>query len=70
MPNIKLDPTAQENQELWQRWRDSRSYRDTEARSDIDFYSGNHILQMKVMTFLLLIKLQFQWIELAQQLKN
>ena len=42
MPNIKLDPRAQENQELWQRWRDARSSWDTEARSDIDFYSGNH----------------------------
>ena len=42
MPNLKTDARAQENQELWQRWRDARSSWDTEARSDIDFYSGNH----------------------------
>ena len=42
MPNLKTDPRAQESQELWQRWRDARSSWDTEARSDIDFYSGNH----------------------------
>ena len=42
MPNLKTDPRAQESQELWQRWRDERSSWDTEARSDIDFYSGNH----------------------------
>jgi hypothetical protein len=42
MPNLKTDPRAEKSQELWQRWRDARSSWDTEARSDIDFYSGNH----------------------------
>ena len=39
---MEADPRALNNQELFKRWRDSRSSWDTEARKDIDFYLGNH----------------------------
>ena len=39
---IELHPNAKENQELHRRWRDARSEWEIEARSDIDFYHGNH----------------------------
>ena len=42
MPEIESDQRAEENLELYRRWRDARSEWDTEARTDIDFYGGNH----------------------------
>ena len=39
---MKTDPRAQNNQDLYRRWRDARADWDAEARKDIDFYLGNH----------------------------
>ena len=39
---LEQHPSAKENQELHRRWRDARANWETEARSDIDFYHGNH----------------------------
>ena len=39
---IEQDQRAKENQELFRRWRDARADWDTDARTDIDFYHGNH----------------------------
>ena len=39
---IEQHPLAKENQELHRRWRDARADWEIEARSDIDFYHGNH----------------------------
>jgi len=39
---IELDQRAKENQELFRRWRDARADWDTDARTDIDFFHGNH----------------------------
>lgn len=39
---IELHPDANHNQELFRRYSDARSIWETEARSDIDFYHGNH----------------------------
>ena len=39
---LEQHPSAKENQELHRRWRDARADWETEARSDIDFYHGNH----------------------------
>ena len=39
---METDPRAQNNQDLYRRWRDARSDWDAEARKDIDFYLGNH----------------------------
>ena len=39
---IPEDPRAKLSQELYQRYRDARSGWDTEARTDIDFFYGNH----------------------------
>ena len=39
---LEQHPSAKENQELHRRWRDARSDWEIEARSDIDFYHGNH----------------------------
>ena len=33
--------------ERWRRWYDARSDWDAQAREDIDFYLGNHLLLMK-----------------------
>lgn len=45
MAKIPLDERADENQQLYRRWRDARSSWDGNARSDIDFFSGNHYTQ-------------------------
>jgi len=42
MPDLERDTRANENLELYRRWRDARSEWDTEARIDLDFYGGNH----------------------------
>ena len=39
---IELDQRAKESQELFRRWKDARVDWDTDARTDIDFYHGNH----------------------------
>ena len=39
---METDPRAQNNQDLYRRWRDARADWDAEARKDIDFYLGNH----------------------------
>ena len=39
---LEQHPSAKENQELHRRWRDARADWEIEARSDIDFYHGNH----------------------------
>ena len=39
---IELDQRAKESQELYRRWRDARADWDTDARTDVDFYHGNH----------------------------
>lgn len=39
------DPRALYNEELHRQWRDARSDWDTHARTDIDFYLGNHFTQ-------------------------
>jgi hypothetical protein len=39
---IPEDPRAKLNKELFQQWRDSREDWDEEARTDLDFFLGNH----------------------------
>ena len=39
---IQEDPRAKLNRELFQQWRDSREDWDEEARTDLDFFLGNH----------------------------
>ena len=39
---IQEDPRAKLNRELFQQWRDSREDWDKEARTDLDFFLGNH----------------------------
>ena len=39
---VDIDPRAKLSQELYREWRDSRRDWDNEARTDIDFFYGNH----------------------------
>ena len=45
---IEQDPRAKVSQELFERYRDARSSWDTEARTDIDFFYGNHFSEDEV----------------------
>ena len=45
---IEQDPRAKVSQELFERYRDARSSWDTEARTDIDFFYGNHFSDNEV----------------------
>jgi len=42
MAKIEKAPEAEQNQELYRNWRDARTDWDTEARTDLDFFLGNH----------------------------
>ena len=45
---IPKDPRAQLTEELFDRYRNARSDWDTEARTDIDFFYGNHFTENEV----------------------